>query len=211
MNKIFQNCSTSSEQVERIATAYATYIAAIAANGTRKGGESSATVEAMYKARASYIAELSKGHRVTTEMFADIETHGRTNIASELWGICDQEARNLLLKDRHHFVTSSAVLSNRDYAIHFAGSCAFNPSHEYIGGEVIIQFWTNCPGRKVRLVYDLTSKRFVFLKAKYHGRFKPLNGIDSSCLNEMLTHQAAAQFLEECGYAPMLYFPAWMN
>lgn len=211
MKKIFENCSASSKQVERIAAAYAAYISAIAANGTRRGGESAATVEAMYKARGIYIDELAKGHLVTPEMFAEIDTHGRTDIASALWGICNEDARKLLLKDRHHFVCSSAVLSSSDNVILFTGSQAFNPAHEYIGGEVNLQFWTNCPGRKVRVVYDMTEKRFVFLKGRYLSHFNSLSGTDTSCLNEFLQEQEASRFLEDCGCSVIEAFPAWMS
>lgn len=211
MTPDFTSCAASCIQVERTAEAYKAYIAAIAENGSRRGGESAETVETLYATRDEYVSELAKCHEVTPEMFAAIETHGRSKIASELWGICTEDARSLLLDDKHHFVKSNANFSNRDFRINIIPCTSFESTHKYLGGEVLVQFWTNCPGRKVRVVYDLTSQRFVFLKAKYLGRFGTLNGTDISCLNEMLEEQSPALLLEEFGCVPLTDFPDWMN
>lgn len=211
MSNIFEIGTPSSQQAERCNAAHRAYLASIDANGTRKGGESNATVEAMYRARGTYIDELAELNLITPAMISNIELHGRTDIAARLWGICNAESRDALLRDQHHFVRSNAVLAQADHRIFFTADRVFNPAHTYIGGEMKLQFWENSPVRRVRVVFDVTEQRFVFLQGRYREHFSNLTGTDMCCLNGFLHEQAATDFLEDPGITSITAFPAWMK
>ena len=68
-------------------------------------------VSALYALRDAYIAQLRAQGFVTAQNLGELDRLGRVKVASELWEICDAQARQALATDEHHQVRSCAAIS----------------------------------------------------------------------------------------------------
>lgn len=68
-------------------------------------------LEAQYAERERAILALSSKGVISASDLLDLDRLGRCQVANELWALCDQSARNALLRDEHPHVRSCAVLA----------------------------------------------------------------------------------------------------
>lgn len=70
-------------------------------------------VQKMFTSRDAKIAELAKQPSITVADVRRLERTGRVRVADEMFDRCDPDARAELLNDEHHFVRSTASVSDR--------------------------------------------------------------------------------------------------
>lgn len=68
-------------------------------------------VAKMYSLRDAEVAALAKQAAITVSDVRGLERTGRFKVADELYGLCNDAARNELLNDAHHGVRSAAAIS----------------------------------------------------------------------------------------------------
>ena len=72
---------------------------------------SPAQVELLYAQRAKQVADLARRGSIKADDLPHLDRLGRFKIVVEHWPLCDESARQALLKDTHHSVRSAAILA----------------------------------------------------------------------------------------------------
>ena len=68
-------------------------------------------LEALYEQREADVAALALHDRITAADVRSLDRLGRCKVANEHWTLCDEDARQALRDDSHHFVRACAGLA----------------------------------------------------------------------------------------------------
>jgi hypothetical protein len=68
-------------------------------------------LEALYAQREAGVAALALQDRITAADVRSLDRIGRCKVANEHWALCDEDARQALRDDSHHFVRACADLA----------------------------------------------------------------------------------------------------
>ncbi|MBN3760870.1 hypothetical protein [Burkholderia sp. Ac-20365] len=86
----------------------------LAAQYPAKGSMPSEIVKKLYATRDAEVATLAAKDSISAEDIAKLDRGARATIASSHFSKCDDTAKTALLNDSHHWVRSSAEISERD-------------------------------------------------------------------------------------------------
>ncbi|PWD01994.1 MULTISPECIES: hypothetical protein [Pseudomonas] len=65
----------------------------------------------IYAEREARVDALASSGSITSADLKTLDRIGRCKVANDHWSICDEQARNALANDPHHFVRSCAALA----------------------------------------------------------------------------------------------------